>query len=294
VSGLSIIGADAANYILVLTNLSANITAAPITVSGLSVVTKIYDGTNSATLTGTAALSPAPFLSDVVTLGGTPSASFNNKNAAAGKSVTVIGYSISGTDAGNYLLSQPAGLTGTITTVPTTCVIVSSANPSTLTSNVTFTATITANPLPVVNDAPTGFVSFSTNGIPQVSITVVSNAPGVAKATWSTAGLPLGTTTVLSAYLTDNNYGPSNHSLDQVVNNSTSASAVTINNISGTTLSYGGGSGGKFILVKSATANAPMSAWTYPGLTNTATPGSFTIPAVGTGTPVFYRVQSSE
>jgi hypothetical protein len=292
VSGYSLSGADAGNYILVQTNLSANITQSPISVGNLSVITKTYDGTNSATLTGSAALSPAPFLSDIVTLGGTAIASFNNKNAGVGKAVTVIGYTISNTDAANYNLSQPPGLTGTINPVPTSCVLVSSVNPSTNSQNVTFTATITANPLPVVPDAPTSTVSFSTNGIPQVSITVVSNAPGVAKAVWSTTGLYLGTSTVLAAYLTDGNYQASNNSLTQTVQNASSASAVTISNIIGTTLTYGGGAGAKFILLKSASVATPMSAWTYPGLTNTTTPGSFTIPAVGTGSPVFYRVLS--
>jgi hypothetical protein len=99
-----------------------------------------------------------------------------------------------------------------------------------------------------------------------------------------------GTTTVLAAYLTDGNYQASNNSLQQNV--TSLGSAVTISNISGTTLTYGGGSGARFILVESAAVNAPMNAWTYPGLTNPATPGSFTIPAVGSGAPVFYRIQS--
>jgi hypothetical protein len=67
---------------------------------------------------------------------------------------------------------------------------------------------------------------------------------------------------------------------------------VTISSVVGDTLNYGGGSGSKFILLKSATVNAPMSAWTYPGQTNLTTPGFFTIPAVGTGAPVFYRIKS--
>jgi hypothetical protein len=71
------------------------------------------------------------------------------------------------------------------------------------------------------------------------------------------------------------------------------ATAVTITNIIGTTLTYGGGSGARFILLKSVTANAAMSAWTTTGLTNPSTPGSFTIPAVlPTDTELFYRIDS--
>ena len=69
-------------------------------------------------------------------------------------------------------------------------------------------------------------------------------------------------------------------------------SPVTITNIIGTTLTYGGGGGSHFVLLSSATADAAMSAWTTTGLTNNATPGSFTIPAVGTSDAIFYRVLS--
>lgn len=54
------------------------------------------------------------------------------------------------------------------------------------------------------------------------------------------------------------------------------AVSVTISNIIGTTLTYGGGSGAKFVLLKSPAANAPLSGWTRVA-TNTVTPGTFTI-----------------
>ena len=69
------------------------------------------------------------------------------------------------------------------------------------------------------------------------------------------------------------------------------AIAVTIGNISGTTLTFSGGGGTSFILLSNATVNAVMSTWT-PVHTNGATPGTFTIPAVGTADEVFYRIQS--
>ena len=52
-----------------------------------------------------------------------------------------------------------------------------------------------------------------------------------------------------------------------------------------------GGSGLQFVLLKSADAAAPLSGWSREA-TNTVTPGTFTIPAVGTGSPVFYSIKS--
>lgn len=66
---------------------------------------------------------------------------------------------------------------------------------------------------------------------------------------------------------------------------------VTITDILGTTLTYSGGAGTKFVLLASPSVDALMSAWT-PVDTNSATPGTFTIPAVGSSTQVFYRIQS--
>jgi hypothetical protein len=71
-----------------------------------------------------------------------------------------------------------------------------------------------------------------------------------------------------------------------------SLASVTISNIIGTTLTYGGGAGSRFILLTTNNATAPLANWTRL-LTNSAAPsGTFTIPAVGTGTPVFYSIKS--
>src|ERR1035437_9371686 len=62
--------------------------------------------------------------------------------------------------------------------------------------------------------------------------------------------------------------------------------SATISNIIGTTLTYGGGAGSQFVLVKSANVAAPLSGWTRVG-TNFATPGTFAIPA-GSGAAAVY------
>ena len=73
--------------------------------------------------------------------------------------------------------------------------------------------------------------------------------------------------------------------------NSVSQTSATITSISGTTLEYTGGSGAQFVLLKSADATAPLGSWSREA-TNTVTPGTFTIPAVGTDTSAFYSIKS--
>ena len=65
---------------------------------------------------------------------------------------------------------------------------------------------------------------------------------------------------------------------------------TTIGNIIGTTLTYGGGAGSHFVLLKSVSVAAPLSGWARVA-TNNATPGTFTVPA-GSERAAFYRVKS--
>ena len=66
---------------------------------------------------------------------------------------------------------------------------------------------------------------------------------------------------------------------------------TTISNILGTSLTYGGGAGSQFVLLSNNIVTAPLSTWKRVA-TNSSTPGSFTIPAVGSPASTFYRVQS--
>jgi hypothetical protein len=114
-AALTIDGASALNYILTQpTGLTANITAVALTVGGLSGVDKVYDATTAATVTGTPVLSGI-LGSDDVTLTGTPSATFATKTVGNAKVITVTGYSLSGTQAGNYSLPTLTGITANIT-----------------------------------------------------------------------------------------------------------------------------------------------------------------------------------
>ena len=107
-------GGLASNYSVAPTlTVSASIAPASLTVTGVGANNKVYDATVVATLSGTASVAGLP--GDVVTLGGTPVASFATKNAGTGIAVGVSGYTLSGTDAGNYTLVQPTGLAADIT-----------------------------------------------------------------------------------------------------------------------------------------------------------------------------------
>lgn len=128
VTGKTLSGAQAGNYTVTQpAGVTANITPKALTVSGLTANNKVYDALTTASLTGTAALLAAeapgagttsdgkPYTGDTVTLGGTAAGTFASKDVGTGKAVTVTGSSISGAQAGNYTLTQQAGLTANIT-----------------------------------------------------------------------------------------------------------------------------------------------------------------------------------
>jgi gliding motility-associated-like protein len=108
-SGFSLGGTDAGNYLLTQPNTSANITAASLTVSGITASNKIYDGTKSALLNSTGGSLSVVYGADNVSLISTGATGvFASKNAGTGKVVTTSGYAIAGSDAGNYTLIQPS------------------------------------------------------------------------------------------------------------------------------------------------------------------------------------------
>ncbi|MDB5911145.1 MAG: hypothetical protein JWP34_5262 [Massilia sp.] len=103
-------GAQASNYTLPTSATGAGtITAKALTVTTPAVTSKPYDGTNAATITGTLS---GVVGGDSVSLVGT--GTFNTANVGANKAVTSTS-TLSGAQAGNYSLTQPTGLTGTIT-----------------------------------------------------------------------------------------------------------------------------------------------------------------------------------
>ena len=84
-----------------------------LTVSGLSVSSKEYDGTTLATVSGTPVL-VGVVGADAVSLTGRMVGQFANVSAGASKLVSVSGYSLSGAKAGNYSVASTLMLTADI------------------------------------------------------------------------------------------------------------------------------------------------------------------------------------
>ncbi|NBR71834.1 MAG: hypothetical protein EBT75_07065 [Proteobacteria bacterium] len=105
-------GAQAGNYSAPANSEVTNgvITAKALTITGISIANKTYDGTTAATITGTAAYSGLVG-SESFAVAGTPSAVFDSVAVGNGKSVTVSGYTA---PTANYSISQPTGLTANI------------------------------------------------------------------------------------------------------------------------------------------------------------------------------------
>ncbi len=109
-TGLTLGGANAGNYSYDGTAIGlANIVAKSLNISATS-LSKVYNGNTTAVVT----LSDDRILDDVFTTSNT-SADFADKNVGTGKTVTVNGISITGTDAGNYTFNTTTTTTAYIT-----------------------------------------------------------------------------------------------------------------------------------------------------------------------------------
>ncbi len=109
ISGISLSGLDAGNYVYSGTPVStlADITPASITaVSGVTAANRVYDGTTAATVSTAGAALTGLIGGDSLALTGGVGA-FSDKNVGPGKSVLIVGLGLGGTDAGNYTLASP-------------------------------------------------------------------------------------------------------------------------------------------------------------------------------------------
>ena len=107
----SLSGTKAANYTLTQPSVSAaNITAKTLTVTGTTAANKVYDGTDSATLTGGTLV--GVISGETITLNQV--GSFASVNVGTGITVSASD-SISGTTSGNYTLIQPTAVGANIT-----------------------------------------------------------------------------------------------------------------------------------------------------------------------------------
>lgn len=116
VTGITLTGADAGNYTLAsstLTNTAAEITPKTVTVTLSAAFTKVYDGTADVSFNSSSLTLNGKVVGDTLVLGAPTNVSYDNKNAGTGKTVSVVGLSLSGTDSGNYVLKSSSLTTNT-------------------------------------------------------------------------------------------------------------------------------------------------------------------------------------
>ena len=115
ISGITLSGDDAGNYVLDTENqtpiiASADIAAKTVTVtSGITASNKTYDGTTDATVSGSSAVISGKVTGDVLRV--SARGSFSNKSAGTGKTVTISSISLTGSDKGNYVLASSGNQT---------------------------------------------------------------------------------------------------------------------------------------------------------------------------------------
>jgi hypothetical protein len=161
VTGLSLIGADAGNYTLTPPALTANITPAPLTVTGITANNKVYDGTTAASLDTTDATLVGAVSGDSVTLDTSGAiGSFATKDVGTGRTVTVSGLALTGADMGNYTLTAPTA-TANITAAPLTVTGITANNK---TYDGTTDATLDATNAKLVGAVSGDVVTLDTNG----------------------------------------------------------------------------------------------------------------------------------
>jgi len=120
ISGFTLTGSNASNYIITQpTGVTANITAAPLTIAGITAISRPYNGNLTAVLDTASVNLVGKFGTDNVTILNKPTTgTFNNKNVGTAKPVTISGFTLTGSDASNYTLTQPTGVRANIYSKP--------------------------------------------------------------------------------------------------------------------------------------------------------------------------------
>ncbi|WP_165390998.1 YDG domain-containing protein [Pseudoduganella lutea] len=123
ITGGSLAGADAANYVLAGGGTArATIAPRPVDIGLAGQVIKEYDATTAASLGAGQFVLNGAIAGDAVVVGGPAQGSFDSANAGQGKTVSVTGvFQISGADAFNYRVgaSSPANGAGVVTATVT-------------------------------------------------------------------------------------------------------------------------------------------------------------------------------
>jgi hypothetical protein len=282
VSGVVVTGTGSGNYTITQqqTGLTQIVTAKALTVSGITALSTIYDGTTNAKLSGTAAFQAAeaagagstndgvPYNVDSVSAAGTPVGTLVAKNVGA-QAVTVTGVTVTGAGSGNYTVSQQTGLTQTIT-------------PKALTvSGITAASTIYDGTTTAKLGGTPAFLTTESAGAGSTSdgkpYSVDSVSPGTA--TGTLAAKDVGTQAVTVTGVTVNGPGNGNYAATQQtgLTQTVTPKALTVSGITAPSTIYDGTTTAK--LGGAATFQATEAA----GTGNTGDGKPYSVDSVSTG-----------
>ena len=136
-----------------------------LTVSGAVAQNKVYDGNNTASITGASLVGVVG--SDVVTL--TSAGTFNSVNVGTGIGITP-NFSIAGAQSGNYTLTQPSGLSANITQASQTITFGTLAAVSYGGANFNLTATASSGLTVSYSSSNTAVATISGNTVTIVGV----------------------------------------------------------------------------------------------------------------------------
>ena len=173
VTGFTLTGTDAGNYILTQPSTSASITAVTLSIAGVTANDKIYDGTTVATLnTGSAALVGVLSGDNVTLVTAGASGNFINALSGTAKTVNTSGFTTTGTDSGNYTVSQPVttasiiGISLTVTGVTASNKVYDGNTSATLnTTSAALSGVVPGDVVTLVKTGATGAFSSKNTGI---------------------------------------------------------------------------------------------------------------------------------
>jgi hypothetical protein len=227
VSGISITGTDAGNY--TLNSITTATTTASITQKLLTVtahgVDKIYNGNTTATVTLTDNRVALDVFTDAYT-----TATFADKNVGTGKTVSVSGISISGTDAGNYTLNSITTASTTANITQKTLTITAHGVDKVYDGNTTATVTLTDNR--VALDAFTDAYTTATFADKNVGSGKTVNVSGISISGTDAGNYTLNSITTASttANITQKTLTVTAHGVDKVYDGTTTATVTLTDN----------------------------------------------------------------
>ncbi|HXC36478.1 MAG TPA: YDG domain-containing protein [Candidatus Acidoferrales bacterium] len=239
-----------------------------LTVTGITAADKVYDGTTAATLNVSEAILIGQGLngSDVTLDASGATGIFADQNVATNKTVQIAGLMLNGSDAGNYILIQPA--------------TIASITPATLTASAVNDNRTYGLPNPPLTVSYTGFVNGE-------GTNVLTGAPGLS--TSAIASSPPGsypiTVTTGTLYATNYTFNFVNGTLTVIAQPELTAVILNGSQLVSTWPTI---TGQTYQLQATTNLNAPV--WTESGVTIAGTGNPVTVTNTIGASPQFFRV----